>query len=284
MKVCGEAATAWAADDVASGQTEIKDARAMPTLVRLLLSTSSRAATPPETPPETQVFDVTQHKQAGPPTTLAAVRDALRTVSEPCVPAPALSAMLSWLDSAARAAAPPAGGVELGEVELGELGLVIREASALERPGRLLQEGRATVCVDNKRLRTPLRALRAQAGADGHTLTLVALVHTVQIPADSPLSRAPLVHCMHFIGGADAELVDLRDLGLGKRSSAVITHGFHASYYLRRTQQRQEHTAALRNLGLRVAGTQKTHTLLLDAYASHAQHKDRQLQCVSVFV
>lgn len=250
----------------------------MPTLTRLLLSFSARDAAPPVT----EVFDFTEHKPAGSPTTLAYAERALRAVSESRVPAPALSAMLSWLLAADSAASAPAQPV--GEVELGELGLVIREASALEGPGRLLQQGSATLCVDSKRLQTPLRALRAQASADGHTLTLLALVHTLQIPKASPLAQTPLIGCMHFIGSADAELVNLRDLGLGKRSSAVITHGFHASYHRRRSQQRQEHAAALRNLGLHAAATQKTHTLLLDAYVSHVQHKDRQLKCVSVFI
>jgi hypothetical protein len=247
----------------------------MPTLTRLLLSTPARDGTGPTT----EVFDLTEHKLAGPGTTLASVSRALCNVAESRVPAPALSAMRAWLHSCAGKPTQPA-----AEVELGELSIAIRDASCLRSPGHLLQEGATTLCVENKRLKTPLRALHAQASADGVVLTLVALVRTLQIPRDSPLSQTPLVGAIHFIGSPDAELVNLRELGLGKRSSAVITHGFHASYYLRRTQQRQEHAAAMRNLGLNVAATQKTHTILLDAYVSNVQHGDRQLECVSVFI
>jgi hypothetical protein len=247
----------------------------MPTLIRLLLSTPARD----QTPSATEVFDVTEQKLAGPATTLASVSRALCNVADSRIPAPALSAMRAWLDSCAGQPSQPA-----ADIELGELSIAIREASCLRSPGRLLEEGATTVCVENRRLKTPLRALRAQAHADGLVLTLVALVRTLQMPRDSPLAQTPLVGAMHFIGSSDAELVNLRDLDLGKRSSAVITHGFHASYYLRRTQQRQEHAAAMRNLGLNVAATQKTHTILLDAYVSHVQHGDRQLECVSVFI
>jgi len=245
----------------------------MPTLTRLLLSSPARG----EKGQTTEVFDVTEHQLAGPGTTLASVSRALCNVADSREPA--LSAMRAWLHSCAEKPTQPA-----ADVELPELSIALRDVSCLRSPGHLLQEGATTLCIDKQRLKTPLRALHAQASADGVVLTLVALVRTMHIPRDSPLSQTPLVGAMHFIGSGDAELVNLRELGLGKRSSVVITHGFHASYYLRRTQQRQEHAAAMRNLGLNAADTEKTHTILLDAYVSRVQHGDRQLQCVSVFI
>ena len=250
----------------------------MPVLTRLHLSTTSERSQDKTT----HVFDVSSAVSSC--RTLSSVRDALKSIAE----LPEASTMLSWLSCCLAGSSAPANSVEV--ISLPDLNLEIHEATELERPGRLLQEGAAKIFLEapeggtRKLLKTPLRALRAQTIVDGVVCSLVALVREVTIPPASPLAGCSLFCSMHFIGTTEGELVPLNNLMLGKRSSVVLTHGVNASYFLRRQMYMKEHMAAMQNFGAKPVSTNKIHNILLDAYVSQVQHKDRKLQCLSVFI
>ena len=244
----------------------------MPTITRLHLAMTSDD----DTADATEVFDITDHERACLDiSTVIRVLDAAPSKMPPAL----LASLRAWLASGAAAAAKPS-----ADVEVPALSMTLKNARSIASPGRLLQEGTATFTVGTRKLKTRTPVVRAQTRVGGLTLSMMALVRTLQMPRESPLSGSPLVSAMHFVGRGDAELLDLGDLGLGKRASKVITHGLHASHFLQRKEQRQAHASAMQNLGLRVTTTEQAHTNIIDAYVSKVQHKDVQLECISVFI
>jgi hypothetical protein len=247
----------------------------MPTLTRLLLSVSSVAD---GSTLSTHVFDTsTTQRQV---CALWAARSALLGVTRPGVPAPLRERAAALLGDAQFALGT---GVACGDVSLQEHGLKLEEA----REWQGVQEGAATFLACGQALPTRLRGVRAVAevAALGLALEVVALVHANAKTGAEGLARPAL----HFVGASGGALLNVRTLGLNKRSHAdagAAGAGPGASHFLRRGWQLQAHAAAMQDLGCAVdaARTRRCHTLLVDAYVSQAEHEGRALQCVSLFV